>query len=520
MKALPATFSGRLPRVFRNSAASGTRTIVALTVLLWVACFVFCYALLTTPVRGDNLGMIMLTESYGALERVALWQRATSWLPGGHPDGTFAEWPRWAVAWTVRVSFAAMFILHAVAFFAAWVSRSASNTMPRWLIGPIGAQAIMLLMVPTNADVFFYAISGDIAGQGLNPYTTHLYEAFQSPLYPYNHWVEMTTVYGPIWTMFNQALISIIGNDPTTTVLVYKILFGLVLIVLAAGTYLASRLLGIARHHAAAAMVLVAWQPNMLVESAGQAHTDPLITGIVLAAITLTIVGASSATRGGVLLTTLSAAIKYISLPVLGLLALTRLDRHRQQHGTVRILLAWTFDLIAIGIVLYLAFRPYWAGVSTLTEMFSEPGRLFSHPAWFIPRGIIEAVFSREVADVYRGITRIVLQVISVIAIMAVIVRFGMYVWKHAGTPNTHNGTLPYWTRQLVAGWAAIFSILAFVPANVHPWYWTWPVVPIALLVAYDADDQAQRPPHRWFVPYLILTAVLTLIYHTRIVRY
>ena len=57
------------------------------------------------------------------------------------------------------------------------------------------------------------------------------------------------------------------------------------------------------------------------------AHDDIVMIAVVLAAVMVTILGASRATRGGVILVTLSAAIKYVSLPILGLLALTRLDR-------------------------------------------------------------------------------------------------------------------------------------------------------------------------------------------------
>jgi hypothetical protein len=490
------------------------RVLVALTAALWLACLVLCYALLATPVTGDNSGLMKLTESYGALERVALWQRSLSWLPGSHADGTFVTWPKPAIAWIVRGALVAMFALHALAFATAW--RSRADRPWRWLIGPIGAQAIMLLMVPSNADVFFYAISGDIANSGLDPYTTHLYEVFKNPLYPYNHWVDMTTVYGPVWTLIDQAVMAIAGNDPARAVLAFKLLLGVVAIALAAGVYGTARLLGVTPGRATAAMVLVGWQPNLIVESAGQAHNDVVMLALVLAGVALTIAGAGRAARGGIVLVTLSALVKYISLPVLGLLALTRLNRRREPGSARRIALGWLLDGIAVLAVAVAAFGPYWSGWSILGEMVSEPGRLYTNPIWHIPASIVSA-FDADAGATFETVTRLVAQVGAVVAIVVVLGRFGVTVWRASEVGTERK--LPGWTRPLLAAWAAIFAVLAFVPVNTHAWYWTWPVVPVALLVACDGDrDNRAWPASRWLSFYLVLTAAMTLIYHTRIV--
>lgn len=311
---------------------------VILSVALWVASLAMCYALLATPTFDGRQGLMNLTESWGALERVALWQRAISWFPGGHADGRFVTWLKPIIAWTVRICMVVMFVQHWLAFRAAW--RSDRFPLWQWLIGPIGAHTILLLMARSNADVFFYAISGDIANSGLNPYTTQLFEVAGNPLYPYNHWVELTTPYGPVWTKINQAILGITGNDPTHAVLAYKVFFGLMTIALAIGVWGVARLLGVRSRFAVAAAVFVAWQPNMLIESSGQAHNDPLMIGFVLAAVALTILGAGGATRGGVILVTLSSLIKYVSLPMIGIIALTRLDQRHRLHGHRRVVAA------------------------------------------------------------------------------------------------------------------------------------------------------------------------------------
>ena len=52
----------------------------------------------------------------------------------------------------------------------------------------------------------------------MNPYATPLYDVFQSPLYAYNHWVDMTTVYGPLWTLVTQGVVSLTGPEPARAV--------------------------------------------------------------------------------------------------------------------------------------------------------------------------------------------------------------------------------------------------------------------------------------------------------------
>ena len=154
-----------------------------------------------------------------------------------------------------------------------------------------------------------------------------------------------------------------------------------------------------------------------------------------------------------------------------------------------------------------------------LAEMISEPGRLYSNPIWLVPASAITLI-DTDAGETFGAATRVLAQAAAVIAILYVIWRFATFVWNYASKQQVEVGLLPYWMRQLIAGWALIFSILAFVPVNTHPWYWAWPVVPIALMVVLDSsDDGSRRPPHRWFVPWLVLTAVLTLVYHTRIVH-
>ncbi len=482
------------------------------------------YAYLGTPVLDGNRGLTNLTESYGALERVALWQRALWWLPGSRDDGRFFELAPGVIAWSVRFSFVMMFVSQAWAF---WLARRApSRPLWQWLIGPVLAHVVMLLLVPTNADVFFYEMSGDLAANGINPYVSPLMDFPENPLLAYNHWIEMTAVYGPVWTMANSAIMGIVGPNPVMATVAYKVVLGVVALTLAGLVYWFTRTLTQSQPLAVSAAVLVAWQPNMIVESTGQAHNDPLMLLLSTAGVFLAAVGGTRAVRGGLVLITVSALVKYVTLPLLGLLGLLRLLDRRKAQGLRGVFGSWVVDGLAIGAVLFAAFAPYWNGFGTLTEMFREPGRLFTNPLWFDPYLVLEWLFPKRVARTYADLTRAALQLVTLGIIGWVVIRFAKTMWEIGDGPPGEIDQRSS-VRPLLVGWTVMLTTLSLLPANSHPWYWTWPIVPIAILIAYD-DHRAPRMADataataavpRWFWGYLMLTALMTLSYHTRIVH-
>ena len=497
--------------------------------LQWLACLVMVFLMLGLPVRSGRTGMMNLTESYGALDRVAMWQHHLSWIPGVAVDGGAYRLPVDASTWLFRAALLTMFVLWAWAFWWAWSGKSTRFGI--WLLGPIGAQAIMLLFIPSNADIFFYEMSGDLANNGFNPYTHYLYEFSHNPLLPYNHWVDMTTVYGPTWTGINRFFMDITGPDPYVATLVYKAFFGVLAIALASVCYWFVKSLTGSVKLATAAGVFVAWQPNMITENAGQAHNDIVVILLSTLGIVLVVTGGISALRGGLILVMLSATVKYVTLPLAGILGLLRLFDHRRAHGLRRITTAWILDGLAILAVIIATFLPYWDGIDTYKEMLFEPGRLFAHPIWLMPYFLLTAIAPGSVVDFYVSTMRTTLQLATFALLGYSAWRFVSSLWHNApGEPDVVEasppGTAPYawWTRHLLAAWAAIMAIMALVPANSHAWYWTWSVTPIAVLVCFDRsrcehpDTDLTLP--RWFWWYVGLMCVMTMIYHTRVVHH
>lgn len=475
------------------------------------------YALLAIDVPRGQRGTMMITESIGALERVALWQRSLWWLPGAQAGGRFFTLPREVIAIIFRIVLVGMFILQGWAFWQAWRGRCMS--IWRWLVGPIGAHIIMLAMVPANSDVFFYEMSGDLANHGTNPYLYPLYDFPSHPILPYIHWVDMTTVYGPLWTDANRLVMGITGTNPVWGTLAFKFVLGLSALALALLSYRLALHLSGNRRLATAAGVLIAWQPNMIMETSGQAHNDPVMLLLATAGLFLVIVGGMRALRGAIVLVTASATIKYVTLPLVGLLAMLRIGE-RQRRSWRAITGSWVIDAIAVMAVLLATFLPYWAGIGTVREMLLEPDRLIAEPLWNLIFIGIDHFFSHRVTHVYSIIIRIMMQVATFGLLAYAAWRF-LQEMRAGIRPAEETAPLPWWTGPLLTAWTLVIATLSLVPVNSHAWYWTWPVVPIALLVAFRSsqqspDDEPTTLP-RWFWPYLVFNAVLVLIYHTRI---
>jgi len=486
----------------------------------WLAAAIMVYALLCTPVNAGKKGLADITGNDGALERVALWQRSLSWLPGAESGGRFLTLPPGVIVYSLRFGLLAMFVLQAWSFWLAWNGRQVSFW--GWLIGPIGAHVIMLLMVPSNADVFNYGMSGDLANTGFNPYVYPLFDFPSHPLYAYNYWVEMTTVYGPFWTDLNRVVIWIAGPDPFWATLAYKIFLGAAAVALAGLVYLFAKRLTGSVTLACAAGVLVAWQPNMIIETSGQAHNDPIMLLLMTAGVMLVITGGSRAIRGALVLVTASAGIKYVTLPLLALVALIRHADRRGPHATKRLVANWVLDGITILAVLLVAFLPYWTGLGVISEMVSEPGRNFSHPFWRFPGKLLDGW---SIQHWYYAIIRIALQLGTVLLIAFALWRFGKIMWDGVDPAQAEDArSLPLWTGGFLVSWTVILATLAFLPANSHSWYYTWPVVPIALLVVWRAKTpttgETSVPLLRWFWGYVAMTCVMTLIYHTTVYNF
>lgn len=500
----------------------GKLSLLQLTALIWISSLGMSLFLLGMP-RDSIYGTMNIVENWGALERVALWQE---WLSPVIPP---YELPKGLITWGFRLSMILGFVAQVGVFVS--IMRSPGGKAWLWWLGPIGAHIIQFfLMIPSNSDVFFYSGVGDFVGRGLNPYIHFMSDQPNSPLYPFVFWVDIGTVYGPQWVNYNAALVAISGNDPVISTLWQKAFSGIAALLLAALIYKFLKMISGGKSTLAlAGAMLVAWQPNMILESSGQVHNDPHTVLIATAGLMLVIWGGLAALRAGLILVAFSVMVKFVTLPLFGVLGIIRIVDRKKPKWVWNIFGKWIFDGIAILAVILLSFLPYWDGPHTLEEMIREPSRLYTNPIWRTINGIIRSIFGSHISWRFSEISRDVLQFASSALFVAIVVWLGYKLWKdsHISADPAEDDLLPegipWWTGHVLYAWMGIFLVISFLPVNSHPWYWVWPVSAVAQVIAWEFRGKREwsvRATPGWVWAYLWFSAAMTIAYHTRIARY
>lgn len=372
-----------------------------------------------------------------------------------------------------------------------------------------------IFMPPANSDVFYYSMSASLAADGINPYVHVLADFPDNPLFTFNHWIDIGSVYGPVWTWTGSWILRITGTDPVLAITGYRVLMSVISIALVLVTYWIAELLTDRKPYALAAAVLVAWQPNMVFETVGQVHNDAFVILFALAALLVVLAGGMKALRNGIVLAAISSATKFVTLPILGLLVLLRVrtaidDReHRRSH-----LRSLALDVLAIVLVYFVSFALFWNGLATIEEMLAEPSRLFSHPFWRLIEWTVGSVGGSTATSISNSIIRALMLLITV----------AVFGWAALRTMRWF--TKPNLTFQTRGARAAIphaqyllFTILmvelglSLFPANAHPWYQVWAVPFVGFWTIYTTSDRWQK----YLKIYVALIAAFTIVYHTRI---
>ncbi|HET9599125.1 MAG TPA: polyprenol phosphomannose-dependent alpha 1,6 mannosyltransferase MptB [Anaeromyxobacteraceae bacterium] len=271
--------------------------------------------------------------------------------------------------WSYGVLGAAWLALAAVAARAYLAAADEGGASLRPLLaGALALQLAVALALPyTSNDLFSNLAYGRMSALGLDPYaagpaTLPAGDPFRALVSP--NWIGAPTAYGPLLTALN-ALAGRAGSVPAAMAL-----FKVVLLATAVATVLAAH--AVCRRHlaperAAPAFVLLAWNPLLAWEIAGQVHND----GVMLLALTA-FVGAALAGRHllAVLLLSIGFWTKFAVAPVLGLY-LAYLARGSRARAALGVAIA-----AVTGALLFL---PYWDGPASLAGPLSalraDPGR-------------------------------------------------------------------------------------------------------------------------------------------------
>lgn len=232
-----------------------------------------------------------------------------------------------------------------------------------------------------SSDLYHYILFGHLAAFAhLNPYTSTAFTVRSDPLLPFAANRDVTSPYGPTWTLLAVAFSLIAGHGPLLSAIVFKVaaaLFNLANAVLV--LFLSRQLTG---GDGVRSALLYAWNPLILVETAGSGHNDAVMMTFALLGLLLVVRGRTST---GLPLIALSVFVKYLS----GLLlffavvaVVARAESRREAATTVgRAGVATLVLLVAI-------FWPFWAGLRTFAATASV-GAAFKTPVRLALREVV-----------------------------------------------------------------------------------------------------------------------------------
>lgn len=329
-----------------------------------------------------------------------------------------------------------------------------------------------------STDTFSYAVFGRIASvYQQNPYlvTPRLAATFD-PIMPYLYWKDIPSPYGPVWTMVSQVIAAGPEASPLELVLRFK-LFALAVVLL--DGWLVYTLVRERWPLQAGWLYLAfAWNPLLLIEGVVIGHNDVLILALLLAGGLLLLRGRPATAIGAM---TVSALIKYSTVPVIGLASLRLLFR-TPVRGWPLLILRLIATVLAVSV---LGFLPFWSGYQSLTSTMNEPGRglnnlPFTALAWLITR------LSGGLLDVQSAGRQVILASALYLGWQAVA------LWRARSQPAE-------WTvHDEMATWGESLIAFLLVWPRIHTWYY---LLPLGLLFASGA---ALRRKSFWF--FMILT--------------
>lgn len=279
--------------------------------------------------------------------------------------------PRWYLRPGLAFGYMAGYTLQATVFYTGailglflcyylgyrlWATHISGH---RWLFVMAIPLLFALTLVPIypvgGLDLFLYIFQGRIYSQHhLSPYVVTPQDFSADPFFTYASWWVSPSTYGPVWTSITGITASLGGDTLWLSMILFKVLVVVFFLASVALVYLI-----LSRVSPAAAMrgtFLVAWNPLILFEIAGNGHNDIVMAFFLLLAIYFVVEG-----HWALVLPSLaaSALVKYITV-LLAPIFLILLLRQRMERRRKVALVGANVALSALVVAFFL--RPFGAG--------------------------------------------------------------------------------------------------------------------------------------------------------------
>lgn len=427
-----------------------------------------------------------------------------SWLPS---DATFHVNPHQTYVTVNKIVYftltAIVLLIYGLAFWLMY--RQPRNQDKRRSIGIIGLVTLVagLIFVFTPAmlshDIFVYAGYGRlIVAHHASPYFMSLSQFHSDPIRPIDDWSSTVSAYGPVWLDISAFIALVSNTDPAKFVLLFRLLD------LAAhllNTYLIYKILqktGCSSRAIALGILLYAWNPLALLESALGGHNDIAMMTFVLLGILLFVHGEQhdiTRTRyylPPIIALTLAALIKFTVGPIIIFylvivarkVLLARIEARTDTSATRKDWFITLFHMVvagATGLCMALLFYvPFWIGYSLRAIIFSfgaPPSSYFEE--YSIVRAINEVIahyglppkssLLYNLALFFRDHT--VWNIINIVAVGAMMIVGIIWLWRK---PTPH---------VLLLASLLTLGILLIVTPWFFPWYVVWLVALAAAIL-------------------------------------
>ncbi|HEY0755935.1 MAG TPA: hypothetical protein VGD98_18400 [Ktedonobacteraceae bacterium] len=470
--------------------------------------FLFCILLTVTPLTRMPDPLFHLHIAWGSLLGVA-----SQWLPANL--GPTYQKSSASIEFFCLISLA--FLCYCLSAFL--VRRRVGERQLLtvrvciWLgVTLAGAMYVITPGLLSHDTLVYAGYSRLLAVYHVNPYFVVFANFPHDPLVPFDQWSQVNAVYGPIWLL----VCALPGFLLKPTLVSYVVAFRLIaLLVHLLNTWLVARVLyerGCSRGTRTLGMLLYAWHPLILLESALNGHNDGfMLTFVLLGALLVTRAerrGELARARGylpplGALM--LAVLVKFAILPVVAVYLLFLLFRAlrptlegsstgQMSRSNWRVA-AWVLGcscLVALLIAL-LGYAPFWAGRS----LGAIIGSFTNNPAsQYGENSLLRAVVNwlhlypqQQANPVWLFLSwRRVWDIINYLAII-------LYLVLAAGQ---------FKKSQSVSALLAIMLAMMCLVLLITPWFFTWYVTWIVGLAVVCLP--ARRNRALWSCFFLALT--------------
>ena len=469
-----------------------TKTPSLTTPVLCAIVYVLCALVMAAPLNRAYDDLLRLPVPLGDwLVRVGAWLPA-KWGLGATQIQAQTN--------TSRLQFLALMALAFIVYgvCALYISRlpedSARHRQTRIILWTVAALAgLVFVFIPAmlSHDIIVYAsYSRLLAVYHANPYFVPLSTFPHDPYVPLNYWAGAVSAYGPLWL----GVCWLVGLAVGPQIVAYMLAFRLVaLAVHLLNIWLVGRTLrvmGASQRTITLGMLLYAWNPLVLLESAFGGHNDVLMLTFILLGIYLI----ERARQRGIFVSprgylppvvafTLAVMVKFTALPVLALFLIFLIwnalrgdaatSAEARAQGTLQRRKALRTFIIAGAAAAALAlacYGPFWFGhsFSAIRNSFTSPPSaqgaensiLRAIQAWIHVHGLHTDTLEGKLLQIFSY--RAVWDALNIVMLAASGLLGALAMWR---TPTT---------RVFILSTLAAMGVLLLVTPWFFSWYITW----------------------------------------------